>query len=435
MAELGPAGLPVLDRLAADPARRRRARSTRRGSTSTRGWSTGCSQRGIRPVATLYHWDLPQELEDAGGWTDRETALRLRRRTPRIVAEALGDRVAHVDHAERAVVLGLPRLRAPACTPPAAPTRRAALAAVHHLNLAHGLAGAAVRDARRRRRRAVGHPQPARRSGRRPDSAADLDAVRRIDALANRVVPRPDAATAPTRPTCCADTAAVTDWSFVQRRRRGDRSRRRSTCSASTTTPPPLVPAPGTASRRGPSADGHGDVDGHAVGRRRRRRVPPAARPVHRDGLEHRPAGPDRAAAATAAASTPSLPLMITENGAAFDDVVVADGAGPRRRPHRLPAPAHRRRRRGHRRRRRRARLLRLVAAGQLRVGATATTRGSASSASTTTPRRAPEGQRPLVPAPGRHRKAGLGAGLKYPATPAPSLRPCPDERDACESS
>ena len=53
----------------------------------------GLLARGITPVATLYHWDLPQALEDEGGWTNRETALAFGEYA-RIVGEALGDRVA-----------------------------------------------------------------------------------------------------------------------------------------------------------------------------------------------------------------------------------------------------------------------------------------------------------------------------------------------------
>ena len=49
-------------------------------------------ERGIKPVATLYHWDLPQELEDAGGWPERDTAYRFAEYA-QIVGEALGDRV------------------------------------------------------------------------------------------------------------------------------------------------------------------------------------------------------------------------------------------------------------------------------------------------------------------------------------------------------
>ncbi|MER6924613.1 family 1 glycosylhydrolase, partial [Streptomyces spiralis] len=49
-------------------------------------------EAGITPVATLYHWDLPQELEDAGGWPHRDTAHRFAEYAD-IMARALGDRV------------------------------------------------------------------------------------------------------------------------------------------------------------------------------------------------------------------------------------------------------------------------------------------------------------------------------------------------------
>jgi beta-glucosidase len=47
----------------------------------------------IRPFVTLYHWDLPQALEDAGGWPNRETAARFADYV-QLVAGALGDRVS-----------------------------------------------------------------------------------------------------------------------------------------------------------------------------------------------------------------------------------------------------------------------------------------------------------------------------------------------------
>jgi beta-glucosidase len=48
----------------------------------------------IRPLATLYHWDLPQPLEDAGGWPVRDTAARFAEYA-HLVGRALGDRVGH----------------------------------------------------------------------------------------------------------------------------------------------------------------------------------------------------------------------------------------------------------------------------------------------------------------------------------------------------
>ena len=48
----------------------------------------------IRPLCTLYHWDLPQKLEDAGGWPNRDLAARFTEYTE-LVVRALGDRISH----------------------------------------------------------------------------------------------------------------------------------------------------------------------------------------------------------------------------------------------------------------------------------------------------------------------------------------------------
>src|SRR5674476_65776 len=101
-------------------------------------------EAGIAPVVTMYHWDLPQALEDAGGWPVRDTALRF------------GDYASKVVDAYRNRVRVWTTLNEPWCTSylgysagvhaPGRTEPAAALAAVHHLNLAHGLGGRAVRE-------------------------------------------------------------------------------------------------------------------------------------------------------------------------------------------------------------------------------------------------------------------------------------------------
>jgi beta-glucosidase len=103
------------------------------------------AERGISGAATLFHWDLPQALQDQGGWAVRDTALRFADYAA-VVAEALGDRV------ERWITLNEPLvvtdlgyrigIHAPGLVDPAA-----AAAATHHLLLGHGLATAALRAA------------------------------------------------------------------------------------------------------------------------------------------------------------------------------------------------------------------------------------------------------------------------------------------------
>ena len=156
---------------------------------------------GIAPVATLYHWDLPAGAGGRRRLGEPGDRAALRRRTPSIVAGALGDRVAHLDHAQRAVVLGLPRLRLRRARARAAPSRRPRWPPCTTSTSAHGLAGQALRGA---------CPAAAQLSVTlnlhviRPatDSAGGPDAVRRHRRAGQPGLPRPDAATAPTRPTC-----------------------------------------------------------------------------------------------------------------------------------------------------------------------------------------------------------------------------------------
>ncbi|WP_019631335.1 GH1 family beta-glucosidase [Actinomadura atramentaria] len=137
---------------------------------------------GIEPWPTLYHWDLPSPLEDAGGWPERDTALRFAEYAA-AVHDALGDRVRHwttVNEPWCAAFLGY-------ASGEHAPGRRepaAALDAAHHLMLGHGLAVAAMREARPDNRFGAAVNLYAV-SAATPDPA-DLDAARRIDGMQNR---------------------------------------------------------------------------------------------------------------------------------------------------------------------------------------------------------------------------------------------------------
>ena len=93
-ARAGAGRVPVLRRLAAGAARGLAGRRTRPGWTSTGRLVDGLLDAGIVPVVTLYHWDLPQPLEDAGGWPRRDTAERFAEYAA-IVYGALGDRAPH----------------------------------------------------------------------------------------------------------------------------------------------------------------------------------------------------------------------------------------------------------------------------------------------------------------------------------------------------
>ena len=68
----------------------------------------GLLDAGIVPFITLYHWDLPQVLQDQGGWPARSTAEAFVEYAD-VVSRHLGDRVKDLDHTQRAVVCQLPQ--------------------------------------------------------------------------------------------------------------------------------------------------------------------------------------------------------------------------------------------------------------------------------------------------------------------------------------
>jgi beta-glucosidase len=139
---------------------------------------------GIDPWLTLYHWDLPDELEAAGGWPARDTAYRFADYSM-LVFNRLSDRVRNWT-----------TLNEPWCSAMhgyvhgvMAPGRQDlgdGMAAVHHLLLGHGLATQRMREAAREPANFgitlnMGTADPA------TDSAVDHDAARRADGLGVRV--------------------------------------------------------------------------------------------------------------------------------------------------------------------------------------------------------------------------------------------------------
>jgi beta-glucosidase len=141
----------------------------------------GLIARGITPWLCLYHWDLPQTLQDQGGWLNRAIAQKFAD-YGRVVAKRLGDRVKHwamLNEPNVHALLGHGMgVHAPGLTGLAN-----MLAALHHLNLAQGVALQALRAERSDLiLGTVLSLQPAR-----PSSGSDEDhrAAERFDAMWN----------------------------------------------------------------------------------------------------------------------------------------------------------------------------------------------------------------------------------------------------------
>jgi beta-glucosidase len=276
-------------------------------------------ERGISPVVTLYHWDLPQALQDAGGWAKRDTAARFADYAA-VITRALGDRVGKFT-----------TLNEPWCSAflgygngvhaPGLRDHASALRAAHHLLLAHGLGVAALREA---------VPASAEVSLTlnlfvvRGALRSDGDAVRHVDAMANRIFLDPVLRGAYPA-DLIEDTRHVTDWSFVHD---GDLV----TIGAPIDVlgvnfySPSLVTA-ATSDFGLPASRGMDGSDG------------PAPWPGSDLAYTVPQDGPYTAMNWRIEPSSltelllrvhndyPGTPLVITENGAAFDDVVDASGA------------------------------------------------------------------------------------------------------------
>ncbi|WP_147796201.1 GH1 family beta-glucosidase [Cellulomonas sp. Y8] len=294
-----------------------------RGAVNRRGLDfysrlvDGLLQRGIRPVATLYHWDLPQALQDRGGWLERDTASALADYAA-VVADELGDRVhtwttlnepwcsAYLGHGNGVHAPGLVGRVEP-------------LVAVHHLNLAHGLAVQALRA------RVVADAQVSLTLNLhvfRPDGPTGRDALRKVESLANEVFlgpvlegRYPDAVLETTRD--------VTDWAFV---RDGD--------LAQIHQPLDVLGVnyyntnrvrlwDGTGARQ--QSDGHGRSAGSAWPGAEDVEFLEQPGPHTEMGWNIDPAGLTELLTGLHA-RFPELPLLITENGAAFPDTVADDG-------------------------------------------------------------------------------------------------------------
>jgi beta-glucosidase len=142
--------------------------------------------RGITPVPTLYHWDLPQPLEDEGGWLVRDTAHRFADYAG-LVADKLADRIGMwITLNEPFVVMAFGY--ALGIHAPGRELMLDALPAAHHQLLGHGLATSALRSAGARQVAITNNNAPAWPASEDP---ADVAAAQAFDTLLNRLFTDP----------------------------------------------------------------------------------------------------------------------------------------------------------------------------------------------------------------------------------------------------
>ncbi|MBJ3764234.1 beta-glucosidase [Maribius pontilimi] len=137
-------------------------------------------ERGLKPSLTLYHWELPEVFADAGGWSNRDTALAFGDYA-RAVMDRLGDRVGAVATINEpwciAWLSHFLGLHAPGMR-----NIRTATRAMHHINLAHAEGMQAIRASGSKADAGIvlNFAWP------KPESDADAKAARRFDGIHNR---------------------------------------------------------------------------------------------------------------------------------------------------------------------------------------------------------------------------------------------------------
>lgn len=269
---------------------------------------------GIEPWLTLYHWDLPQALEDAGGWAERDTADRFTEYAA-LVRDALGDRVRHwitLNEPWCSSFLGY----GSGAHAPGRRDRTAAVRAAHHLLLGHGHAVQVLRGADPGAD--VGITLNLYAVSPAGDGPADADAARRIDGLANRFFLDP-VLRGRYPEDVLADLAGVTDFGHV------------ADADLETIATPGTFLAVNYYSRHvvaapvaGAEPPGHWRAPSSWPGSEDVRFLDRGL-PATVMGWEIDPAGLTETLLRLHR-DYPPLPLYVTENGAAFDDVVEPDG-------------------------------------------------------------------------------------------------------------
>jgi beta-glucosidase len=257
---------------------------------------------GIDPLVTLYHWDLPQSLEDNGGWPARDTAYRFADYAT-AVYRRLGDRVG-----------GWTTLNEPWCAAylgygsgvhaPGRQDAAAAFRSVHHLLLAHGLAATALRAGGAGSVAITLNPAAVLPAD--PASEADAHAVSVVDGLHNRVFLDPLLAGG-YPPDVLSHIARFTDLSHVQEGDEKTIGAPIDMLGVNYYSPTYVAGRPGAAGGGGAYP---GTEDIHFL---------PPSGPVTGMGWQIEPSALTTLLLRLHT-DYPGTPLMITENGAAFDD-------------------------------------------------------------------------------------------------------------------